>query len=344
MESRGSNIQIQDEELLLKLPTIFHPCFHPVRGLNRNRYYTKAKSIERAEWVSKAFGFSAEAKKKFTDADFPLVAAYWAPDASEDRYWTVVDFMDWVFIFDDQFDEGHLCGDYMAAVSGALSTLAIFEENTAPITIEQDPLNYLFQRLWNAIKAARFKEGTREYLMGLIHEVFSTRISEPEKDPYGASAIDQFLVHRKRAVGGWADGIQIPESVSRHPLIVELREIATTAMAIHNDILSATKEMHIDFPINSKAEGEESNIVIKYWLQGYSMQEAIDESGKRLYDSYDQWQSKLAELRALALKWDQETREELRMWTVWVRFPGSQWAIRHNEDSYEHRSNGREDI
>ncbi|KAK6352037.1 hypothetical protein TWF718_005186 [Orbilia javanica] len=154
--SKVGNPNIDAGDILLRLPNLFPISFPALRGTNK--YYTEESRLKKVDWVSEIIGFDEKSKKDLADLKLALLCAYWAPDASEDRFWILNIFQDWIFIFDDQFDEGHLSNDAVAATRDVLDTLAIFEENHPHITAEQDPLKHMFQIVWNAIKSVRQME------------------------------------------------------------------------------------------------------------------------------------------------------------------------------------------
>ncbi|KAK6503884.1 hypothetical protein TWF481_008885 [Arthrobotrys musiformis] len=286
------------QELFIHLPNLF-PSFLSTDAAT-NAHYTEAKAMEREEWVSTILNLNEKAKKKLASTKFGLLTAYWVPGAPEDRFWTFVIFTYWIFIFDDRFDEGDLHNDIIAAARENFETLAIFEENQPLIPADKDPLKHMFQRVWMHIKAylelqSRYKESVRRYMLGLLKQVYDT-CNAPTED----ISIEQYLDCRRSAgalhitavVSEWASGITVPECVAAHPVMWEFQDIIADICGMHNDMLSIKKDL---------VYGTESNLVIKLWRQDRSMQEAVDEAGRMLYDCYEKWRSKVNVLSVLGL-------------------------------------------
>ncbi|KAK6342299.1 hypothetical protein TWF718_007702 [Orbilia javanica] len=296
------------EELLIRIPNVFPSSFPPLKS--PNKYFTEEKRLAQIARCSEILGLDEAGSKKLAASNFGLMAAYWCPDASDGKYWITFTFMNWIFIFDDQFDEGHLSNDFIAATREVLDTLAIFEENHPHITERQDPLKHMFQIVWDAIKVTApidlqnlYKENMKRYMLGLLEQLYDTLHSKEEL------TVERYLKYRRDTTAvyvgcdliAWATTIKLPDSVTRHPLILECRDIAADLFGMHNDMLSINKDLRY---------GTEANLVIKFWRKGHSLQEAMDEAGKLMYALYDKWDANVKGIGELG--WDEETMVEAR--------------------------------
>lgn len=63
---------------------------------------------------------------------------------------------DQIFYFDDDFDEGQLDRDPVAAEKEIRHTLAVLEEGAEIPDRELHPLRYLFRTIWDRVKEVRF--------------------------------------------------------------------------------------------------------------------------------------------------------------------------------------------
>ncbi|OJJ80056.1 terpene synthase family protein [Aspergillus glaucus CBS 516.65] len=74
-----------------------------------------------------------------------------------------------VFLFDDQFDEGHLCSDSVAGQEEINKILAVMEDTEPPVQAEEDPMRY--RELLQVYLKQRLKNTHREYFDGLLNQV-----------------------------------------------------------------------------------------------------------------------------------------------------------------------------
>ncbi|KAF9240966.1 hypothetical protein DTO012A7_160 [Penicillium roqueforti] len=67
-----------------------------------------------------------------TRVDLAYLASIWAPTCDQEALRMMIDWNHWVFLFDDQFDEGHLSRDPEAAQEEINRTLEIMEDTQPP--------------------------------------------------------------------------------------------------------------------------------------------------------------------------------------------------------------------
>lgn len=225
----------------------------------------------------------------------PLLAAGFVPEADANGYRIVCDFMEWVFYFDDVFDEGSLREDPAAARDELEAHLAIHEDDHPDIPAEDHPVRHMYQTLWRKIQAvsspgaqARYIQGMRHYFEGCMVQVDSyywhTR-------GYSATTFDMFWRGRTHSVGCRPcqalleplHNITLPDHVWSHPMIKEAEDTATVITFLHNDILSYRKE---------QAEPEavpHNTIHVLRRERGYTLQEAFDFAGDLLKQAFQRW-------------------------------------------------------
>ena len=111
-------------------------------------------------------------------AQVTLLAAGFVPDADANGFRIMCDFMEWVFYFDDLFDEGSLRGDPAAAREEVEAYLEMHNERRSDISQEDHPVRYMYQALWRKIRKiaspgaqARYIQGMRHYFEGCIVQV-----------------------------------------------------------------------------------------------------------------------------------------------------------------------------
>jgi len=137
-------------------------------------------------------------------AQVTLLAAGFAPEADANGYRIMCDFMEWVFYFDDLFDEGSLREDPRAARDEVEAHLRIHNGHL-DISPEDHPVRFMYQVLWKEIQAisslgaqARYVQSMRHYFEGCVAQVdayhWRTR-------GYAATTLDMFLRGRTHSVG-----------------------------------------------------------------------------------------------------------------------------------------------
>jgi hypothetical protein len=138
-------------------------------------------------------------------AQVTLLAAGFVPDADANGFRIMCDFMEWVFYFDDLFDEGDLREDPAAARDEVEAHLEIHNDNYPDISAEDHPVRYMYQVIWKKIQAiaslgaqARYVQGMRHYFEGCIVQVdgyyWHTR-------GYASPTFDMFWRGRTHSVG-----------------------------------------------------------------------------------------------------------------------------------------------
>ncbi|KAI8243934.1 Presilphiperfolan-8-beta-ol synthase [Colletotrichum sp. SAR 10_96] len=217
--------------------------------------------------ASEVFQFDETAAKKNVKADFALMCALSAPYADEEALRMMVDWHNWVFIFDDQFDEGHLKNDPVKAMEELDAHWSILEDRSPPVQLHENPIRYVFQTTWDRIKKRssadlqeHWKVSHKMYFDGLLGQV---------KVAHSQSAftltVDEYMNFRRATIG-------------TEP---------SFALVDVNDILSYRKDLE---------QGGEHNLILLLRAQGFSEQEAIDQIGDMILECYRSWYRALAEL------------------------------------------------
>ncbi|KAK2754618.1 terpene synthase metal binding domain protein [Colletotrichum kahawae] len=196
---------ITDREVLV--PDMFTSILsvEPVQ----NVHYAQVK-LEADSWIAKTLGLNDEQKSRHSRADFAYLVSWWAPSCDTEALRTMVDWQNWAFVWDDQFDEGHLKEDLHAAASNIINMTSILDDCHPPICREDDPIAY-------ASRIACLK--------------LSNIDTKPE--PSIADLSD----------GRYALGIEAPEHIISHPSIKACQEVAVDLVLLDNDILSYKKDL-----------------------------------------------------------------------------------------------------
>lgn len=236
-----------------------------------------------------------------------LLSAMWGPDCSAFALRTSCDWNSWVFLFDDQFDEGTLATDLDAAQKEIEKTREIMNGTGPRYTPKTGPLYYVFQTVCDRIKESpegyftgkpssenllsRWRWSHELYFDGLIKQVRSN-----VEGRVFTQDIDESLDIRRANIAAypaivlheWADGIDLPASVAAHPSILTCMNFTSEHCFIANDVYSYKKDLRL---------GVDHNLIsflIK--SQGLSTQQAMDKLGELADDCYRSWYRALVEL------------------------------------------------
>ncbi|RMJ02434.1 hypothetical protein CDV36_015302 [Fusarium kuroshium] len=289
---------------VLTLPDLF--CSLMSVPARQNPNYASVKA-DADEWIASVIKADAKWASRNKRVDFTFLASIWAPDCSAFALRTSSDWNSWAFLFDDQFDEGHLSNDLDAAVAEIARTREIVE-GTAPrySADSEHPIRYVFQTLCDRIKQSpegffvgkqsserfqkRWKWAHELYWEGLIAQV-RTNV---EGRSYTRGP-DEYLAMRRGSLGAypalvlneWCGGIDLPTEVADHPSVFEIMVIISDQILLVNDILSYEKDLRL---------GVDHNMVRLLKAKGLSTQQAINEVGVIINNCYRRYYRALSEL------------------------------------------------
>ncbi|KAK1625185.1 isoprenoid synthase domain-containing protein, partial [Colletotrichum phormii] len=225
--------------------------------------------------------------------NFAFMNAMWVPYTDAKAYRTMVDWNNWVFAFDDQFDEGHLKDDLVKAVEELHATFAVLEDTQAPVQLHDNPIRY-YATDTNPIELQkRYKASIRFYFSGLLSQV-GVQTSKSARN----LTVDEYMGFRRGTIGcqpsyvlvEFCHGINVPSEVIEDESLQECRRISADLVILVNDILSYRKDLE---------QGVQHNLIALLKSQGHSTQEAIDEC-------YRDWYLALSKMPICGEKIDQE--------------------------------------
>ncbi|GLA28673.1 terpenoid synthase [Aspergillus phoenicis ATCC 13157] len=229
--------------------------------------------------------------------DFGYFLAIMAPNAERDQLRTMCDWGNWVFPFDDAFDNGELKVD-LGGVKRMMDELLAVMKNEG-VFRPRAPLVIAFKSIWDRLSESncsagtrrRFANSMRDYSEACIQQV----IMQSKFQGSETLSVEEFIVMRRGSIATtplyalfeYAYGLNIPDEVFECPSIKKLERVSTEVTVIQNDIVSYRKEQILD---------ESSNLIKIYLRQGFSVQAAFDEAGKLLAACYRDWHLTLADL------------------------------------------------
>ncbi|TLD09425.1 uncharacterized protein PgNI_07114 [Pyricularia grisea] len=269
------------------LPDLFVSIMSPSPRLNP--FYESVRPAAN-EWTKRLLKLDAKSYAKHQRVNFSKLASMWMPEADEEGLRVMVDWLTWVFYFDDLFDDGDLRDNPAAAQAEAEATLSLMSDVDHEVSPELHPLRYMFHTTWVRFRKYtdhspalqnRYKKSMEEYINGILQQVdFSS---------FDASLDAELYLHfRRKSVGlrpchallEYACGIQIPDHVMAHPAIQECMAVSIDLVLLQNDILSYKKE---------QASNVIHNLIHIYRNQGMTAQEAFDQAGNLVVRAIRRW-------------------------------------------------------
>ncbi|KAK8052035.1 Presilphiperfolan-8-beta-ol synthase [Apiospora rasikravindrae] len=277
----------------VRVPDLFSSIMSSKPVVNPNYFTVKAAGDR---WIARIMGMSDQMSARNAKVDLCYLASIWAPNANEEDLRMMLDWNHWVFLFDDQFDEGHLKVDPIAAQKEVDATMAIMEEAAPRISPKDNPIRYVFQTCWDrrgrkrAELQQRYKEQHKRYFDQLVIQVQQMARGEAlSRD------VHTYLDMRRGTIGAYpaisvtefGQGVRLPENVFSHSSLHECMRISADLVLLVNDVLSYRKDLEL---------GVDHNLISLLMEQGSSPQQAVDKIGDMINGCYVRWYSALAAL------------------------------------------------
>ncbi|KAI1042045.1 hypothetical protein LB505_012155 [Fusarium chuoi] len=272
------------------LPDMFKGFVVDTPPMNPN--YETVKPISE-KWLAEKCSFSPRMKKRVEFCDFAIFISIAAPDAPFDKLKTMCDWGNWVFPFDDMFDEGSLKSDPKRSQVVIDSLMADMLDQTytrtkSAVVQAHDDIFRRVSEVSTVGARRRFALAMKQYTDGVVHHVkqFSTN---------NIPSIQEMLDTRRLSSGvtplyhliEYAHDIKLPDEVFENPVIQKLELLGADFVLLSNDILSYRKEENDDCPFS---------MVAACRMTGQSPQEAFDTVGNLLEERYQDWRSAIEQL------------------------------------------------
>ncbi|KAF7192761.1 Cycloaraneosene synthase sdnA [Pseudocercospora fuligena] len=215
--------------------------------------------------------------------DFSRFVAIAAPDAEESRLRLYCDWCNWVFPYDDLFDNGKLKLDAAAAQAKMQALFANMESAEQGAHTEQCDLTRFHDVIWSRMRASaspgvqrRFLKTMHQFCDAVLKQVFKLAADE-------TPTLSEMLSIRRQSAGvaplyplfEYAQALDLPDEFFDSEWVQELEELGMDCALLQNDMLSYFKE---------EAEGVPHNVVAICRIRGLSAQQAFDHVGNMLDD------------------------------------------------------------
>jgi hypothetical protein len=291
-------------ELLIRIPDMFSSIMAVKPVVNPHYHDVKPRADA---WIAKIMGADAKWSQRNSRVDLCYLASIWAPECDAAALRIMVDWNHWVFLFDDQFDEGHLSHDLNAAKAEVDVMIAIMEGTGPVYDASRDPIRYVYQNTWDRVqkRASRqaqqhWKEMHKQYFEGLLDQV----ATQVENRTF-CRDIDQYMSMRRGTIGAYpaialaevALGIDLPAEVLAHESLKECMCISADLVLLVNDVLSYKKDLQL---------GVDHNLINLLKGQEHSIQQAVDVISSMLEKCYRRWYIALANLPPFGEKLDRQ--------------------------------------
>ncbi|GFF32970.1 presilphiperfolan-8-beta-ol synthase [Aspergillus udagawae] len=299
----------QDTHIPVHLPQLF--VLFLSENTVVNPHYEEVRK-ESEEWLANECSFDERSRRILSKTDFSYFCSVAAPDAGPEELRTVCDWGNWVFPFDDMFDNGGLKDNPARAQQLIDSLLAGMREEYAQLPSGgYSPLVRVHNTVWQRVAQAspvgvrrRFAASMGEYCKGSIEQV---HMCSTGRYP----SLDEMLALRRQSAGvaplfalvEYAHKLDIPDHVFECRSIKEIERIGVDLVLLQNDILSYCKE---------EKEGVTHNVVAICRHSGMPAQMAFNYIGNMLVARYRDWYLALAELPSWGEHVDAQVQQYIR--------------------------------
>ncbi|KAH9218184.1 isoprenoid synthase domain-containing protein [Leptodontidium sp. 2 PMI_412] len=279
---------------MIVIPDIFESFMS--RDPERNIHYNEIGE-ESLQWTIKTCGYNEREADRMRRGDFAYFAAVTVPDSNKQGLRIVADWLNWVFVFDDQLDDGPLGVLEDEARHYIDCTLAMLEESTVDRNAVQ-PIQWVLRDIWNRVQLdsrctlgakQRWLEHMKEYLRALRSSIGFLPSANLE------DTIDGYFEYRFHSIGvlvlftwvEYACALDLPNEVFEDKALKKLERIGVEIQMLANDSVSYHREKDQDCP---------HNIIHLFRHHGLSEQAAYDRAQVMLRERYREWYLALADL------------------------------------------------
>ncbi|PCH01467.1 Terpenoid synthase [Penicillium occitanis (nom. inval.)] len=322
-----SNPQVVDSTVDVVLPELFRLFLSEQPRVNPHYDLVKKES---EAWFVKECQLGDHLRRILDKTDFSYFCAVAVPDAGRIELRTLCDWGNWVFPFDDLFDNGALKDDPYKAnsvINALLSDMGrgvgrnICTNGRDQLPSHSQALLDVHKSVWRRIVQSssvgvqdRFADSIRDYLEGTIRQVYCrSRNQNPTFEETFAMRRGSAGVSPLFALAEYALKLDLPDKVFENESIKEIQRIGVDFVVIHNDILSYCKEEAEEVPHNLVA-------ITRYQMQSFNRQsrhaqDAFDIVGNILSTLYKRWFLALAELPS----WGERVDADVQKYIATVR-------------------------
>ncbi|PYH95298.1 pentalenene synthase [Aspergillus ellipticus CBS 707.79] len=302
--------QEQDDYVTVCLPDMFvlflsgEPTVNPL-------YKSVRKASE--EWLSRECSLDEAFQRRLRKTDFSYFCAIAAPEAEPEELRTIFDWGNWVFPFDDLFDEGWLKEDPERAqvVIDSLQAGMVDEGEQAPVPADH-PLVRVHNSVWHRVAKVRITHCIRRRFATTMGDYCNGCMAQVRKcSEAKLPSLEEMLSLRRQSAGvsplfalvEYAHKLDLPDFVFECKSIQEIERIGIDLVLLQNDMLSYCKE---------ERDGVSHNMVAICRHNGMPAQMAFNHIGNMLTERYRDWYLALAALPTWGERVDADVQQYIR--------------------------------
>ncbi|CAE6422309.1 Presilphiperfolan-8-beta-ol synthase Short=PSPS [Rhizoctonia solani AG-1 IB] len=287
-----------------------------VFALKVNPHWHEAEAGSYA-WFD-SYGIHSGAKRQeFFDTGFGLMASMAYPDADLEHLRPSMDFILWLFAFDDMTDEGGL-RDSIERVKQAIDvTMNVLRNPDGPQPKFKiaATLHSFFNRMRaNATPATiqRFVDSSDLYTQAILQQTVNRSADEvPTVEEFIQLRRDTSAVKMVFAVLEYSLGLDLPDEVHDDPIVAELSLAGNDILTWANDVYS--------FPIE-QARGDTQNLVfITMWDKKLDLEGAMDYVDQLTRKRVQEYVEAKAKLRSFGPELDDKVALYIQGIEYWVQ-------------------------
>ncbi|CAE6450414.1 unnamed protein product [Rhizoctonia solani] len=287
-----------------------------VFALKVNPHWHEAEAGSYA-WFDSYGVHSGSKRQEFFDNGFGLMASMTYSDADLEHLRPAMDFILWLFAFDDMTDEGGL-RDSVDRVKQAIDvTMNVLRNPDGPHPKFKiaAALHSFFNRMRanaNPATIQRFVDSSDLYTQAILQQTVNRSADT-------VPAVEEFIQLRRETSGvkmtfvvlEYSLNLDLPDEVHNDPIVAEL------ALA-GNDILTWANDIH-SFPIE-QAHGDTQNLVfIAMWDKKLGLEEAMDYVSQLIRKRVQEYLEAKAKLRSFGPELDDNVAIYIQGIEYWIQ-------------------------
>ena len=239
---------------IVVIPNLFTSFLAEPPSLNPHYHSVRAES---EQWLVTSSECNYKMQKKIHSIDFSYFCAVLAPKANYERFRLICDWGNWIFPFDDLFDDGILRENAAQAailIERVLSTMQDEQDRSATIPTSAESEQRLVDchmDIWQRFKSGTDVAGLRERYVYAMQEYCDGALRQVEDCSMGqVRSPEDLLVVRRSSIGAqplfalveYGHQLDIPRSVFENETINQIKVLGVDLILIQNDIVSYHKE------------------------------------------------------------------------------------------------------
>ncbi|KAK0894514.1 hypothetical protein LTR02_012248 [Friedmanniomyces endolithicus] len=238
---------------------------------------------------------SSSQAKAIRKCDFSYFAAIMVPDADAATFRVICDWGNWIFPFDDLFDDGELRQDEPRARKVLTWLSSSFKQPLVALLSYDEDVNQFgdivafHDHISTFIRSSELGGQKPAILAGHCNAHRHYRINGPRP------SVEEVFKNRRQSVCvaplfvlmQLGQRIALPSDIFEDPVLQREQELAIDLILLHNDLLSYPKE---------EAEGVPHNMVAACRANGMTAQEAVDYIAREIDTLHDKLEHAAKEL------------------------------------------------